>query len=50
VTKGALKAHLFRTSLGKIVAREVAEAALRDGFSEAMLDYTCNKAVAMTAR
>jgi surfactin synthase thioesterase subunit len=45
-----LKAHLFGTSLGKIVAREVAEAALRDGFSEAMLAYACNKAVVITAR
>jgi len=41
---------MFRTSLGKIDAREVAEAALRDGFSAAMLDYTCNEAVVITTR
>jgi hypothetical protein len=32
-----------------MVAREVVEAALRDGFSEATLDYDCNDAVVITA-
>jgi hypothetical protein len=32
------------------MAREVAEAALRDGFNASMPDYACNKVVEMTER
>ena len=49
VKKWALKAHVSDLSW-KNRHPEDAEAALRDGFSEAMLDYTCNEAVVITTR